>query len=346
MKLSDVAYSHENNFNLIRFLAAYAVLFSHCFVLVTGSGSNEPLLATLNYSLGGIAVDIFFVTSGFLITGSLLRRNNFIAYFKARALRIYPALCVVILLTVLLLGPLLTTASLPDYFSDSGTWRYLYRNITILPFAGYHLLIGVFENNPYPAIINGSLWTLPAELASYIAVALLWLFCSKLFRNSRKAMAILAVALTLSLLTCFYLSKFGILPQRNAFRLYFYFFAGASFFLLAETIRLDHVKASLIGFILLAAFIFTDNFYYFYVPLMIYLTMYFAYVPGGVLRKFNLVGDYSYGIYIYAFPVQQSIVFLMPDISIFEMIVYASIITVTCAVLSWHLIEKKALSYK
>jgi len=346
MKLSDVVYSHENNFNLIRFLAAYAVLFSHCFVLVTGSGSNEPLVTTLNYSLGGIAVDIFFVTSGFLVTGSLLRRNNFIAYFKARALRIYPALWVVILLTVLVLGPLLTTASLEDYFSDSGTWRYLYRNITILPFTGYHLLIGVFENNPYPAIVNGSLWTLPAELASYIAVASLWLLCSKLFKNSKKAMTVIVIALTLILLTCFYLSKLDILAPRNGFRLYFYFFAGASFFLLAGSITLDHVKASFIGILLLATSIFTDKFYYIYVPLMIYLTMYFAYVPGGVLRKFNLVGDYSYGIYIYAFPVQQSLIFLMPEISIFAMIFYASIITVSCAILSWHLIEKKALSYK
>ena len=346
MKLSDVTYSHDNNFNLIRFLAAYAVLFSHCFVLVSGNGSDEPLVTALNYSLGGIAVDIFFVTSGFLITGSSLRRNNFIAFFKARALRIYPALCVVILLTVFVLGPLLTTASPPEYFSDSGTWRYLYRNITILPFAGYHLLIGVFENNPFPAIVNGSLWTLPAELASYIAVALLWLFCSKQFRSPKKAMARFTVALTLMLLTCFYLSKIGILPPKNAYRLYFHFFAGASLFLAAETITLDHVKASLIGFVLLAASIFTDKFYYFYVPLMIYLTMYFAYVPGGILRKFNLVGDYSYGIYIYAFPVQQSLIVLIPDISIFEMIIYASIITMSCAVLSWHLIEKKALSYK
>ena len=159
-------------------------------------------------------------------------------------------------------------------------------------------------------------------------------------------MALFTVALTLMLLTYFYLSKLGILPPKNVFRLYFYFFAGASLFLAAETITLDHVKASLIGFVLLAASIFTDKFYYFYVPLMIYLTMYFAYVPGGILRKFNLVGDYSYGIYIYAFPVQQSLIVLIPDISIFEMIIYASIITMSCAVLSWHLIEKKALSYK
>jgi peptidoglycan/LPS O-acetylase OafA/YrhL len=77
MKLSDVSFSHDNNFNLIRFLAAYAVLFSHSFVLVTGSGSDEPFVSTIPYSLAGIAVDIFFVTSGFLITGSLMRRGDF-----------------------------------------------------------------------------------------------------------------------------------------------------------------------------------------------------------------------------------------------------------------------------
>lgn len=346
MKLSEVVYSHENNFNLIRFIAAYAVLLSHSFVVVTGSGSNEPLVTTLDYSLGGIAVDIFFVTSGFLITGSLLRRNNLTTYFKARALRIYPALWVVILLTVLLLGPVLTTTTLSDYFLDPGTWRYLYRNITVLPFTGYHVLAGLFETNPYPGIVNGSLWTLPAELASYIGVALLWLACSKLFKKPLKAMTILAVTLSIALLTCLYLSKVGMLPPKNAYRLYFYFFAGASFFLLADRIRLNHVTAFCTGSALLAISAFADGFHYAYPPLMIYLTLYLAYVPGGVLRKFNLIGDYSYGTYIYAFPVQQSLVYLIPDIGITEMVVYASACTLFFATLSWHLIEKRALTYK
>lgn len=346
MKLSDVAFSHDNNFNLIRFLAAYAVLLSHSFVMVTGSSANEPLMATLHYPLGGIAVDIFFVTSGFLITGSLLRRNSLAAYIKARALRIYPALCVVILLTVCVLGPLFTSEKLSDYFSDPDTWRYFYRNCTVIPFAGYQILPGLFETNPYPSIVNGSLWTLPAELTSYIAVALLWFACSNTFKTPKKSMAILAVLLSLALLTCLYLSKLGLLPPKNAFRLYFYFFAGASLFLLAEHVVLDHVKAAFVGLLLIASCFLPNLFQFFYAPLMVYLTLYCAYVPGGALRKFNLVGDYSYGIYIYAFPVQQSLVFLMPDIGIPEMIVSASAITLACAALSWHLIEKRALSYK
>lgn len=123
MKLSDVAYSHENNFNLIRFLAAYAVLLSHSFAL-TAAGVAQPFMDTINYSLGSIAVDVFFVTSGFLVAGSLMRRPGLLSYFKSRALRIYPALWVVNILTVFLVAPVLTTVTLPEYFSNSQTWRY------------------------------------------------------------------------------------------------------------------------------------------------------------------------------------------------------------------------------
>jgi peptidoglycan/LPS O-acetylase OafA/YrhL len=346
MKLSDAVYSHNNNFNLIRFLAAYAVLISHSFVLVTGSGDNEPMVSTLNYSLGGIAVDVFFVTSGYLITGSLLRRAGFASYFKARALRIYPALWVVVLLTVFVLAPLLTTYNLQDYFSDQSTWRYLYRNATVIPFSGHQFLPGLFETNRYPSIVNGSLWTLAAELACYLAVAMLWFFSSRFFKAPKKAMTRLTVALSVALLTSYYLGKLGMLPPKNAFRLYFYFFAGASMYLLADHIQIDHHKALLLVIAIVASLLFPASFMFLYPPLMVYLTFYLAYVPDGALRKFNLIGDYSYGIYIYAFPVQQSLVLLMPDIGIAEMIMSASLITLAFAVLSWHLIEKKALSYK
>lgn len=98
---------HENNFNLLRALAAFLVLFSHSYAL-TGSSSSEPLRMLLGMTFGSVAVDVFFVISGFLVCGSLLRRQSAIEFMKGRLLRIFPALLVMVGLTVLLLGPLVT----------------------------------------------------------------------------------------------------------------------------------------------------------------------------------------------------------------------------------------------
>src|SRR4051812_37390900 len=102
MKLSDVARGRDNNFNLIRVLAALAVLVTHSFTLALGTSDAEPFAHSLGMTPGGMAVDIFFVTSGFLVTASMLQRQNIIAFLWARALRIFPALWVMLIVTVLL----------------------------------------------------------------------------------------------------------------------------------------------------------------------------------------------------------------------------------------------------
>jgi peptidoglycan/LPS O-acetylase OafA/YrhL len=83
-----------------------------------------------------------------------------------------------------------------------------------------------------------------------------------------------------------------------------------------------------------------------YSILLPYLVFYIAYIPGGRIRNFNKAGDYSYGIYIYAFPVQQSIAELIPNISVFGMVCLSFIITFILAYFSWHFVEKKFLKMK
>ena len=164
--LSEYTVGRNNNFNLIRFAAAFMVLFSHSFVLIFGREGYEPLKSIIGFSLGDIAVDIFFIISGFLVTASLLLRNNLIAFAWNRFLRIYPALIIAVLFSVFIVGGLFTTLSTIDYLSDSETYKFLIKNTTLV-FGSHIYLFHVFENAPYKNALNAPLWTLPWEVRMY-----------------------------------------------------------------------------------------------------------------------------------------------------------------------------------
>ena len=155
MLLADLAKGRDNNFNLIRFIAASLVLFSHSYPLAMGNGFPEPLSNSLGTSWGSIAVDVFFVASGFFIAASFSLKSSFKSFAMARILRIYPALIITTLLTVFVLGPLFTSLSLFDYFSHSQTYQYLIKNTTLLTGIEYYLP-GVFTDTPYNQAVNGS----------------------------------------------------------------------------------------------------------------------------------------------------------------------------------------------
>ena len=112
---------------------------------------------------------IFFSISGYLITASWNRKRDPFSYLIARALRIFPGLVLLVLVTVFVLGPLMTTSSTGEYFDLPRTWSYL-SNIWLRP---QYDLPGVFIDIPYPNAVNGSLWTLPAEFFCYLVVPLL-----------------------------------------------------------------------------------------------------------------------------------------------------------------------------
>jgi len=344
--LLSYAHSRDNNFNLIRFVAAFLVLYSHSFALVIGSGDAEPLRATLGMTWGTIAVDLFFITSGFLITSSFLIRDNLIAFVWARFLRIYPALIVAIFLTVFGLGLFFTSLKTSDYLSDFQTLKYLIKNC-ILFFGVEHTLPGVFLETPYKQAVNGSLWTLPYEVKMYLLLVLI-LVCVR-FLSSRLEFitirnSILVIALASVILHLFN-NSYSVLPEKFV-RLFSMFFVGAAFYIWKDKVRLSS-KALLIGLPLLAiASVHKDAFLVVYCLLLPFLVFYLAYVPKGFIRGFNRLGDYSYGMYIYAFPVQQSIVALLPGLSVLTMIVVSFAITLVLAVLSWHVVEKRSLKMK
>jgi peptidoglycan/LPS O-acetylase OafA/YrhL len=340
------ADSRNNNFNLVRFIAALLVLVTHSFALVSGSSDAEPMKATLGMTWGTVAVDVFFITSGFLITSSYLSRNNIIAFGWARVLRIYPALLVAMLFCVFGVGAWFTTNSLSEYLQHPQTYKYLVKN-SILFFGVEYRLPGVFLDVPYKYAVNGSLWTLPYEVKMYAILAFIlsfvaysgrWLkFIS--VRNSILLIGIISIGIN-------FFNHFQVVLPIKFVRLFSMFFVGAMFYIWRDKIYLSTKWFLLLFSILLVSSVNRDMFFVFYCLALPFLVFYLSYVPTGKIRKFNNYGDYSYGLYIYAFPVQQSIAAILPNVSVLAMIVISFLVTFILSIFSWHIIEKRFLKMK
>lgn len=348
MKLSSLTSGKNNNYNLIRILAALAVLFGHSFALLK---QPEPLGQDLGISLGSIAVDLFFIASGFLVTVSLLRRPSLRDYLLARALRIYPALLVVLLLTVFVLGALMTSLPLAAYYSHPQIYYYLHKCLSLVTGAAYYLP-GVFETNPYKAAVNGSLWTMVYEVKMYIFLAIFWALCHISKKHGLllfRCLILFAVAIS-GIFGLF--QNFSKIENNPSYSLFFMFFSGAAYAVLKEKVQLSArlfwpLCIALLGSALLSSLALdTRAFFLVYQLSIAYILFYLAYVPAGLLRKYNALGDYSYGVYIYAFPVQQTLIALYPGISVTELTALAVTLTLLLALLSWHLIEQRALTLK
>jgi peptidoglycan/LPS O-acetylase OafA/YrhL len=345
MQLSAYATGRDNNFNLVRFLAAFAVLWSHSFALALGPQNHEPWVNWIGYTPAGIAVDVFFITSGFLVTASLLRLDDFKAFVRARALRIFPALVVMSLLLGLVMGPFFTTLTLEQYFTDPTLWKFIVKDSTILTGVKFKLP-GVFDGHPMDEVVNGSLWTLPFELRCYLLLALVW-WLAKFAKHQALASftRVLVIGTGLMLLAFWVAHHFGY-KHWHTFRLFFMFFCGAAFWVFRARIPLNGKIALAASVLLLAGVAVPKHFFWVYPVTVPYIVLYLAYVPGGFLRAFNRLGDYSYGIYIYAFPVQQMLVALVPGITPMQMFAGATLATIPLAMLSWRFVEKPMLAKK
>lgn len=345
--LSDVASGRNNNLNLIRFVAASLVLVSHSFAFVTGRMFDDPLSRLVGLEMGSLAVNIFFITSGFLVTGSLFNHSSVRSFIWARMLRIYPALVVAVIFTVVL-GAFFTKLPVSEYFFHSDSWLFVVRNATAL-WPGLPLrLHDVFSANPISGVLNGSLWTLPWELGLYMALAVGGMLMA-LGLSARQLKILLLCVGVISTLYYNYLYVAGkVNPFSNIYnfaRFTSFFFIGSGLYVLKDKIIFSMMSLLLCcGAIWLAvilnkaAGLVTIN------VLLAYVVLYLAYVPSGVTTLYNRLGDYSYGMYIFAFPVQQSLVAMYPNITILELCITSFVVTLALAMLSWNFIEKRIMA--
>jgi peptidoglycan/LPS O-acetylase OafA/YrhL len=245
--LGQRARGRDNNFNLVRLLAAGCVLVSHSWPLSGTPG--EPFERFAGFSLGHFGVDIFFVVSGFLVTGSLFARRTLGAFVRARALRIFPALTVNAFGTALVIGPLVTALPLAAYFTSPLTWAYAVLNSTTWPWGVVWSLPGVFRGLPAGDAVNGALWSLPWELTMYAMLVVLGALALRT-RPWLGARGVKVVVLGIALLATLGhgLNEGADLSRAfrvvQGLRLVALFFTGASLQLLRDRVPLSGVAAA------------------------------------------------------------------------------------------------------
>ena len=336
----------ENNFDFLRFLAATFVIISHSFALTLNQ--TDPLGNFTGFmTMGSLGVAIFFTISGYLILKSWDRKREPISFFKNRILRIFPGLTCVVLITVFVIGPLVTILSWKNYFLNTETWVYFNNIILNIQFS----LPGVFVNNPYPNSVNGSLWTLPIEFCCYILVFILGLFL--VYRNRYNLIIIFAIQSLIFLAFPLQLQKISppFFPFTNAYQivlLTLFFSAGMIFYAFKDLIKPDFKISVILFFIFMSTFLFAKvalaNFMM--IIFVSYLTMVIAFLPLPHLHLFGKNGDFSYGLYIYAFPIQQTLVFCFKGLSILSLFISSFLCTLFIAILSWNFIENPCLKLK
>jgi len=330
--------TRENNFDFLRFFAATLVLLVHSYPL-TGNRPDEPIERLTGYENGGeFAVAVFFVISGFLITSSWLNSSSASSFLIKRALRVFPALTLAVLLSTFIIGPLVTDRSIAEYLASPLTWTYLQNILLMTRFE----LPGVFSQNIYPNVVNGSLWTLPLEVLMYLGVLILGL--TRLLKPRLIFLPIAGLAFGYFWL----LGRLGIdsFFVVNFFKLGLMYFIGAAIYLYRDALPWRGWIAAVLAGALAMTF-HTDAGPIVYVVALPYLVICLAYAPIPLIARFGKHGDFSYGMYIYAFPFQQLTVYLLgPEIGVFGLTVISLAPTLLLAVLSWHLVEAPAMKLK
>lgn len=332
----------RNNYDFLRVFAALCIMFSHSFGLLNNY-ENEPLRVMtggrFNFSFIGLC--IFFSISGFLIAKSAERSSSLIHYLWKRFLRIQPLLFVVCFVSVLVIGPFFTSLSPGDYFLNVNSWTY-FRNI--LPvFGAQFTLPGVFVNNIADHGVNGSLWTLIVEERLYLIIGVFILL--------RKSRFIFLVFLILPVNILYLANRLffssSLIPylESSPFFYALLFLNSAGLYFLRINLSKNHEWYLLIsaGLIFIGAYYpVLDFIYFFAIPVFINSLA----TIRGVLNKTGKFGDFTYGIYVFAFPVQQMLIALGIVWEPYHLFFYTSALVVPLAVISWHLLEKRALSLK
>ena len=346
MCISDYAVGKDNNFTLLRLLAAALVVFTHSLAALGRPWVADAFLAGFGRTYGEAALDMLFVTSGFLVTASLLLRPNLIEFYWARLLRLYPGLWVMLIVTTFGLAPFVTTLPLREFFSSRMTWDYLWKCATL--YSGIRFsLPGVFESMPLRNEFNGSLWTLPVELRMYVYLGITWLAFAFTPKFRLRGVSWFAPLAAIGYGASVAHARLSGGPFSGADVAVFMWLYGSAVWYWRHKIPMSWgVLAALVAVLAIAGSLDQRVGFVAYLLCWAPIVLHIAYLPGGFIRRYANMGDYSYGVYIYAFPAQQTLAFAFPGIGFAGLLASSAAIAAACAGLSWHFVEKRALRMK
>jgi peptidoglycan/LPS O-acetylase OafA/YrhL len=337
----------NNNFDLIRLIAALSVMYGHSFGVHGGAGPERVLAFTWRESSGSLAVFAFFLISGMLVTASYIQQGSVLRFIAARALRIWPGAIVCALFIGLIIGPAFNSNSVVDYFANSTTQRWLLHNITLM--GGVQgldaMLPGVFIHNHLPLIVSATVWSLPVELECYVIVlvlGLLGIFSSRI--ATTVAVGLLGAAFAYFVAQPWAhaaLAGFFIKPPAYSFYPAPYFFLGILLYTYRDRVMLHWLPAIGLAVLYLLNRHNQVGAWLLY-PSFAYIVLWLASLPQ--LHALRPKYDYSYGVYLYGFVVQQAVTALFPTWSNYENLALAIPVAVILAALSWHFIEEPSLS--
>jgi peptidoglycan/LPS O-acetylase OafA/YrhL len=322
-----------NNFDLLRLVAALAVIFGHSFALsLNPAAQTEPVLELLKFGYSGsIAVDVFFMISGIFISQSLFFGGNYPGFLIKRFMRIWPGLTVCLALTVVL-SLCLEHGNDASILGDPESYRYILRN-SVLDIQWN--IPDTFEGRHYTAA-NGSLWTLPLEVKMYCVVFVLGVFGILYEKYVLSTVSILIVMLLL-LFPSYFMGFFNSSDKESLVPVLF-FLAGMAIFAFRELVAIRPVHLLCI---LIVAHVSGPGFEVFSYFAIGMTALWFG-CSDLISRLPRLPGDYSYGVYIYAWPVQQAIATIFPQFGPYRMFILASVIVLPLAIASWHWVELPA----
>lgn len=323
----------------MRLIAAFMVVFSHSFIL---SGSREPVTLFYNGSYGTLGLNIFFVMSGFLIAQSYLRTRNTAHFAWSRALRIFPALFCVVALSAFVVGPLVTILPIEEYLTNTKTYSYL---LSVTLFNKQNNLPGVFANNAFRYSVNGSLWMLKYMVAFYAFVLILGV--TKILDKKHIILAMFLSCLVLHLLNVGKSTYVFMFSISETVRLFMYFGLGMVTYLYRDSIPMAWPYFNLCVIILVIASAMNGLNDSLFVFVLTYLVLFFGFCKQLYVPLFSKIGDFSYGVFIYSFPVQQTVVHLYggkmnPSLNF----TISLLVSIALGAMSWHFCEQKFLHLK
>lgn len=330
VSLKKFESTRSNNLNLVKFIAALFVIISHAYPLCKGAEYNDILsdLSRNSIAFGSLAVAIFFMSSGFFVTKSLLKSKDSKKYLHNRFIRIFPPLWFTLIVCIVVCGLFFSTYSLGKYFLSSDFFKYCL-NFILIPI---HNLPGVFMNNIYPGVINGPLWTLPIEFVCYLVLLLAYKL-NLVNKKSYKYVALLVIVAFVGI---------NLIPLsiKGYIQPCFLFFWGSFYWIYRDKITMNNTYflISLVAFVLLIVLGYGQVASFLFVP---YLTLYIAFCLPQCNNRLTSLGNLSYDIYLCGWPIQQMVISLFGGSMLVGMNILISIpLSILVGYITYSLVEK------